>query len=64
MTARQIPDSARALSAPGPEAARTKRGQTDRLETALLRHFGHSSFRPGQEDVVRAVLAGRDVARA
>ncbi|HEY6050983.1 MAG TPA: ATP-dependent DNA helicase RecQ, partial [Thermoanaerobaculia bacterium] len=32
-----------------------------RLETALLRHFGHSSFRPGQEEVVRAVLAGRDV---
>jgi ATP-dependent DNA helicase RecQ len=28
---------------------------------ALLRHFGHASFRPGQEDVVRAVLAGRDV---
>ena len=28
---------------------------------ALLRHFGHAGFRPGQEDVVRAVLAGRDV---
>ena len=28
---------------------------------ALQRHFGHTSFRTGQEDVVRAVLAGRDV---
>ncbi|HYK41319.1 MAG TPA: ATP-dependent DNA helicase RecQ [Thermoanaerobaculia bacterium] len=38
-----------------------KRRETDRLESPLLRHFGHASFRPGQEDVVRAVLAGRDV---
>ncbi|MBI2827722.1 MAG: ATP-dependent DNA helicase RecQ [Acidobacteria bacterium] len=28
---------------------------------SLRRHFGHVSFRPGQEDVVRAVLDGRDV---
>ncbi|MBI4262918.1 MAG: ATP-dependent DNA helicase RecQ [Acidobacteria bacterium] len=28
---------------------------------SLRRHFGHASFRPGQEDVVRAVLEGRDV---
>ncbi|HXH25517.1 MAG TPA: RecQ family ATP-dependent DNA helicase, partial [Vicinamibacterales bacterium] len=28
---------------------------------ALRRHFGHTSFRPGQEDVVGAVLEGRDV---
>jgi ATP-dependent DNA helicase RecQ len=28
---------------------------------ALRRHFGHAGFRTGQEDVVRAVLAGRDV---
>ncbi len=28
---------------------------------ALRRHFGHESFRPGQEDVVRAALAGRDL---
>ena len=28
---------------------------------ALTRHFGHESFRPGQEDVVRAALAGRDL---
>ena len=26
----------------------------------LQRHFGYPSFRPGQEDLVRAVLAGRD----
>lgn len=31
------------------------------LHSALLRHFGHEGFRPGQEEVVRAVLAGRDV---
>ena len=28
---------------------------------ALHRHFGHTSFRPGQEDLVRAVLDGHDV---
>jgi len=28
---------------------------------ALRQHFGHASFRPGQEAVVRAVLEGRDV---
>ena len=27
----------------------------------LHRHFGHTSFRAGQEDLVRAVLEGRDV---
>jgi len=29
--------------------------------SALTRHFGHADFRPGQEAVVRAALAGRDV---
>lgn len=35
----------------------------DALDPAapLARFFGHSAFRPGQEDVVRAALAGRDV---
>jgi ATP-dependent DNA helicase RecQ len=28
---------------------------------SLRRHFGHASFRPGQEELVRAVLDGRDV---
>ena len=28
---------------------------------SLRRHFGHASFRPGQEVEVRAVLDGRDV---
>ncbi|MCL2478726.1 MAG: DNA helicase RecQ [Treponema sp.] len=27
----------------------------------LRRYFGHSAFRPGQEDVIDAVLSGRDV---
>jgi len=29
------------------------------LEGELLRHFGHSEFRPGQKPVIEAVLAGR-----
>lgn len=32
----------------------------DVIET-LQRHFGHATFRPGQEAVVRAVADGRDV---
>ncbi|MEX0879775.1 MAG: ATP-dependent DNA helicase RecQ [Thermoanaerobaculia bacterium] len=28
---------------------------------ALRRHFGHGSFRPGQEEIVGAALAGRDL---
>jgi ATP-dependent DNA helicase RecQ len=31
------------------------------ISSALHRHFGHRTFRPGQEEVVRAALAGRDV---
>jgi ATP-dependent DNA helicase RecQ len=30
------------------------------LEKSLLLHFGHPAFRPGQREVVDAVLAGRD----
>src|SRR5450755_2168470 len=33
----------------------------DEPRSALRRHFGHETFRTGQEDVVRAVLAGHDV---
>ncbi|MCH2100792.1 MAG: DEAD/DEAH box helicase, partial [Planctomycetes bacterium] len=29
------------------------------LREALLEHFGHDDFRPGQEEVVQSVLAGR-----
>jgi len=29
--------------------------------TALHRQFGHSSFRTGQDDLVQAVMDGRDV---
>ncbi|MEO8433223.1 MAG: RecQ family ATP-dependent DNA helicase [Acidobacteriota bacterium] len=36
-------------------------GATEDPGPALLRHFGHEAFRPGQEDVVRSVMAGRDV---
>ena len=31
------------------------------LHAALREHFGHAAFRPGQEEVVAAALAGRDV---
>src|SRR5437870_7671772 len=31
------------------------------VATALRRYFGHTSFRAGQEDLVRAVLDGHDV---
>src|SRR5207247_7718202 len=31
------------------------------LLATLQRHFGHTSFRAGQEDLVRAVLDGQDV---
>ena len=31
------------------------------LASALELHFGHRDFRPGQEEIVRAALAGRDV---
>jgi ATP-dependent DNA helicase RecQ len=31
------------------------------LRTALKRHFGYSSFRPLQEEIIRDALAGRDV---
>jgi len=31
------------------------------LHDALRTHFGYEAFRPGQEEVVRAALAGRDV---
>jgi len=31
------------------------------LAAAILRHFGHSTFRPGQERAAQAVLEGRDV---
>ncbi len=36
-------------------------GTDQTISSALARHFGHVAFRPGQEDLVLAVLAGRDV---
>jgi ATP-dependent DNA helicase RecQ len=32
----------------------------DRLQSALSERFGHDRFRPGQEEVIRSVLEGRD----
>ena len=34
---------------------------TPDLASALRRHFGHAGFRAGQEEIVRAVVEGRDV---
>ena len=34
---------------------------TDKALTRLRTHFGHQEFRPGQEQIVAAVLGGRDV---
>jgi ATP-dependent DNA helicase RecQ len=31
------------------------------IEVPLRTHFGHAGFRPGQEQIVAAVLGGRDV---
>jgi ATP-dependent DNA helicase RecQ len=31
-----------------------------RLEDLLRTHWGHERFRPGQDEAVAAVLAGRD----
>src|SRR5690349_10502828 len=36
-------------------------GEIDGARARLRRHFGHPDFRPGQEAIVRAVLAGHDV---
>jgi len=33
----------------------------EEAEGALLRHWGHAAFRPGQREAVEAVLAGEDV---
>jgi RecQ family ATP-dependent DNA helicase len=34
---------------------------SDDLRAALRTHFGYDAFRPGQEEAIRGVLAGRDV---
>lgn len=30
------------------------------LETALQQHFGYSTFRPGQKEIIETILSGRD----
>src|SRR5204862_6554499 len=44
---------------PGSGASRGDGAMT--LERALRERFGHEAFRPGQQEVVEAVLAGQDV---
>ena len=36
-------------------------GVTNDARARLRTHFGHRDFRPGQEEIVGAVLSGRDV---
>src|ERR1700690_1276724 len=42
-------------------AHESRSAATTELHAALREHFGHAAFRPGQQEVVRAALAGRDV---
>ncbi len=42
-----------------PTAPAAPFAESQALDTALLRHFGFDSFRPGQREVIEAVLAGR-----
>src|SRR6202035_1287057 len=34
--------------------------ETERFSEALHRYWGYESFRPGQENIVRSIAAGRD----
>lgn len=54
-TIRALQRTARLLEQKKPEAARGVE-----LLTLLREVFGHSAFRPGQEEIIRSVLAGQD----
>lgn len=60
------PPAAMPAAAPAPPTAAAAAGPPVPLDPALLaslkRFFGYDEFREGQEDVVNAALAGRDVA--
>jgi ATP-dependent DNA helicase RecQ len=45
----------------GPAAAARKPLPSDRIGQALKRYWGYDSFRPKQEEIVRGLVAGRDV---
>src|SRR6202140_2210486 len=47
------------LAAPAPEQNSPDRAP-ERLSQALHRYWGYDSFRPGQEDIVKSIAAGRD----
>ena len=58
-------DESQFISSPPPPAAPPATGPIPRdpkLAASLLRFFGYDEFREGQEEVVNAVLAQRDVA--
>lgn len=31
------------------------------LQSALKQHFGYDAFRPGQEEIIKNIVAGKDV---
>ena len=49
------------MSAPASGSADASDGAGDLPRRLLLKVFGHEGFRPGQEDVIAAAVAGRDV---
>ncbi len=51
-------DALRAAAPEGP--AKVARPSIEDARAALAHHFGYASFRPGQEEVVSALLAGQD----
>lgn len=46
---------------PQPEPAPKPKPKPSYLVSLLRQHFGYDSFRPGQEEVINAILASRDV---
>ena len=47
------------LAPPVPKQNSPER-ETERFSEALHRYWGYESFRPGQENIVRSIAAGRD----
>ncbi len=46
---------------PEPKPTAPKPQKPNYLVSLLRQHFGYDSFRPGQEDIINALLSGRDV---
>ena len=46
---------------PAPQTTAPKPQKPNYLASLLRQHFGYDSFKPGQEDIINALLSGRDV---